>query len=384
MEYLYKIIKNQNQAVIKEVKIMKIGIFTFFQTNYGAVLQAFALQHYLEQQPGTEVEIVDFTTPNHLLDHKVFQKQKTRNPISLISYFFFTLIHYRQLKRRINRTWEFKKKYFHFTRRYSSVEDVLKNHPKEDLYITGSDQVFNPNARYVPVYYLDFDKENGKKVAYAPSFGISEFSSEISQKIERYVRDFDYLSCREQAGASFLGSIVDKEIPVVVDPVFLHNAEEWSKIASIPSFKRDYIFVYDLNGGDSLIKIAKNIQKSTQLPIVCLTRVRNKFYPVEKQCYDAGPAEFLGWIENASCVVTDSFHGTAFSLIFGREFFSYIALEKTSARIKNILKQVGLDGRIVTKKDLNSFNYLSYPKVKIADTVVLSQKSKEYIQSFLK
>ena len=358
---------------------MRIGIFTFFQTNYGAVLQAFALQHYLEQQPGTEVEIVDFTTPNHLLDHNVFQKQETRNPISLLSYCFFTLIHYRQLKRRINRTWEFKKKHFHFTRRYSSVEDLLKNHPKEDLYITGSDQVFNPNARYVPVYYLDFNKENGKKVAYAPSFGISEFSLEISQIIERYVRDFDYLSCREQAGASFLGSIVGKEVPVVLDPVFLHNAEEWSHIAAKPAYKGHYIFVYDLNGGDNLIKIAKNIQKSARLPIVCLTSKRNRFYPVDKQCYDAGPAEFIGWIKYASYVVTDSFHGTAFSVIFGRDFFSYIALEKTSARIKNILNQVGLGDRIVMKKELDSFNYLSFPKIKKANIMDLSQKSKDFI-----
>lgn len=362
---------------------MRIGIFTFFQTNYGAVLQAFALQHYLEQQPGTEVEIVDFTTPNHLMDHKVFQKQKTRNPISLLSYYFFTLIHYRQLKRRINRTWEFKKKYFHFTRRYSSVEDILKNHPKEDIYVTGSDQVFNPNARYVPVYYLDFDKGNGKKVAYAPSFGISEFSSEISQKIERYVRDFDYLSCREQAGADYLNSLTGKEVPVVVDPVLLHDAEEWEKIAISPNYGKDYIFIYDLNGAENLIKIAKNIQKHTKLPVVCLTNKRTKIYPVNKQLYDAGPAEFVGWIKDASYVVTDSFHGTLFSLIFGKQFFSFIALEKTSSRIKNILERTGLENRIVTKKDLSSFDFSSYEKNDIVSLDQLCEVSKFYIKQFL-
>lgn len=363
---------------------MKIGIFTFFQTNYGAVLQAFALQHYLEQQPGTEVEIVDFTTPNHLLDHNVFQKQKTRNPISLLSYSFFTLIHYRQLKRRINRTWGFKKKHFHFTRRYSSVEDVLKNHPKEDLYITGSDQVFNPNARYVPVYYLDFEKGNGKKVAYAPSFGISKFNDEISAKISSYIKDFDFLSCRESEGAEYLSSLTGKEVPVVVDPVLLHDAEEWGKVATSPNYGKDYIFIYDLNGAENLIKIAKNIQNHTKLPIVCLTNNRRKIYPVNKQMYDAGPAEFLGWIRDASYVVTDSFHGTVFSLIFGKQFFTFIALEKTSARIKNILKKVGLEDRIVTKKDLGSFCFLSYSIVKKVDVGDLSQRSKDYIQSFLK
>ena len=149
---------------------MKIGIFTFFQTNYGAVLQAFALQHYLQQQPDTDVEIIDFTTPNHLLEHKVFRKQKTRNPIKFLAYYFFTLLRYKQLKARINRTWEFKQRYFKYTRRYSTVDDVLNNYPQKDIYITGSDQVFNPNARYVPVYYLNFDKGDSKKSSICSKF----------------------------------------------------------------------------------------------------------------------------------------------------------------------------------------------------------------------
>lgn len=363
----------------------KIGVFTFFQTNYGAVLQAFALQKYLQEQPETEVEIIDFTTPAHLEDHKIFQKQKGTNLLSIIAYYLFTLLRYRQLKRRVSRTWDFKKQYFHFTRRYSSMKDVIENHPKEDIYITGSDQVFNPNAKYVPVYYLDFDKGNGKKVAYAPSFGISEFSEDITAKIEGYIKDFDYLSCREPAGAEYLKSITGYNVPVVVDPVLLHGAEEWSKIAISPSYKKDYIFIYDLNGAENLVKIAKNIQKHTHLPIVCLTRNRMKKYTVDKQIYDAGPAEFIGWIEKASFVVTDSFHGTVFSLIFGREFFTFIALEKTSARIKNILSQVGFEDRIVTKDELKTFNYLSFDKIKNADILsYLSQNSKDYIQSFLK
>ena len=362
---------------------MKIGIFTYFQTNYGAVLQAYALQKYLQNQPGTEVEIIDFTTPEHLEGHKICKKQSLKNPVAAIAYYFFTLIHYRQLKRRVTRTWDFKNKYFNFSRRYSSMKDALENHPKEDIYITGSDQVFNPDGKYVPLYYLGFDKGHGKKVAYAPSFGISKFDDSMTQKIEGYVRDFDYLSCREPAGAEYLSSIVGQEVPVVVDPVLLHGADEWGKVATTPKMRGNYIFVYDLNGAESLIKIAKKIQKETKLPIVCLTRNRLKIYPINKQIYDAGPAEFVGWIKNASYVVTDSFHGTVFSLIFIKQFFTYIALERTSSRIRNILGKVGLENRIVTKERLNMFDFFSYERYSSVDLQQLSASSKQFIHSAL-
>lgn len=362
---------------------MKIGIFTYFQTNYGAVLQAYALQKYLQEQPGTEVEIIDFTTPEHLEGHKICKKQSLKNPVAAIAYYFFTLIHYRQLKRRVTRTWDFKNKYFNFTRRYSTLKDALENHPKEDIYITGSDQVFNPNGKYVPLYYLGFDKGNGKKIAYAPSFGISKFDQAITKKIEGYVKDFDLLSCREPAGAEYLSAIVGQEVPVVVDPVLLHGADEWGKVAVRPKLKSNYIFIYDLNGAENLIKIAKKIQKETKFPIVCLTRNRLKIYPVDKQIYDAGPAEFVGWIKDASYVVTDSFHGTVFSLIFSKQFFTFIALERTSSRIRNILGKVGLDNRIVTKDGLTGFDFNAYRNYSNVDLQQLSVTSKQYIQSIL-
>ena len=362
---------------------MKIGIFTFFQTNYGAVLQAYALQKYLQEQSGTEVEIIDFTTPEHLKGHKVFKRQSLKNPIAAIAYYFFTLIHYRQLKRRIARTWDFKNKYFHFTRRFSSMKDALENHPIEDIYITGSDQVFNPNGKHVPLYYLGFDKGNGKKVAYAPSFGISKFDDTITQKIEGYVKDFDFLSCREPAGAEYLSSFVGHEVPVVVDPVLLHGVDEWGKVAVSPKMKDNYIFIYDLNGAENLIKIAKKIQKEEKLPIVCLTRNRLRLYPVDKQVYDAGPAEFVGWIKDASYVVTDSFHGTVFSLIFSKQFFTFIAIERTSSRIRNILGKIGLEKRIVTKGEMSGFDFSAYCKYDSVDLQQLSSSSKHYIQSIL-
>jgi len=362
---------------------MKIGIFTFFQTNYGAVLQAYALQHYLEQQDGVEVEIVDFTTPEHLKAHKVFQKPDGRNPLRWLKYYWRSLTLYSQLKRRVKRTWDFKSRYYHFTRRYSSMQEVLNNPPKEDIYITGSDQVFNPRSPYMPVYYLGFDKGTARKVAYAPSFGISEFSEDLTQNISLYIDDFDLLSCRESAGAEYLTALTGKEVPVVLDPVFLHDAEEWGKVAAAPDVKGDYIFIYDLMGQNNLVSLAKRIKQQTKLPIVCLTGNRYNKYDVDRQVYNAGPAEFIGWIKNASYIVTDSFHGTVFSLIFRRQFYTFIANEKTSSRIKNILGQMGLLDRIVTKETigLNDFTRPNYTEDNHLAELV--NNSKSYIQRMI-
>lgn len=362
---------------------MKIGIFTFFQTNYGAVLQAYALQHYLEQQDGVEVEIVDFTTPEHLKAHKVFQKPEGRNPLKWLKYYWRSLTLYNQLKKRVNRTWDFKNRYYHFTKRYSSMQDVLNNPPKEDIYITGSDQVFNPRSPYMPVYYLGFDKGAAKKVAYAPSFGISQFSEYLSQKIFPFIKEFDYLSCRESAGADYLTSLTGKTVPVVLDPVFLHDAEEWGKVAAAPDVKGDFIFIYDLMGGDNLVSIAKRIKQQTKLPIVCLTGNRYNKYDVDRQVYDAGPAEFIGWIKNASYVVTDSFHGTVFSLIFERQFFTFIANEKTSSRIKNILGKVNLAERIITKQTASTFELSHFKENKQSSLESLVTTSKKYVEDIL-
>lgn len=361
----------------------KIGIFTYFQTNYGAVLQAFALQWFLQKQPDVDVEIVDFTTSYHLGAHKVFRKYNGRNPVRAFLFYFLTVIRYFQLKRRLNRTWGFKKKYFNFSRRYSSVEDVIKNHPVEDIYITGSDQVFNPNDGYSSVYYLGFDKGKGKKVAYAPSFGVSEFNDEITNKIKNYINDFDFLSCREKMGADYLSSITGRIVPQVVDPVLLHNAEEWSLVAVKPNYKKDYIFIYDLNGGDNLLSLAKNIQKHTGLDVVCLTGNRTCFYKVNKQIFDAGPAEFIGWIKYASYVVTDSFHGTVFSLIFNKQVFSFIANERTSSRIFNILTTVGANNRIITKDKISSFDLSLCSKCDNYNLGEMVKSSIAYINQFL-
>ena len=339
----------------------KIGILTYMQSNYGAVLQAYALQKYLRMNCDDAVEIINFTTEQHIKEDKIFRR---RSP-NFVKNFILSLraaIYYRALRRRKKRTIKFKKENINFSRRYKTTEELLKNPPQKDIYIAGSDQVFNLNTPFGDVYYLGFKKNGGKKIAYAASFGVSKFDDKYHEKGKSFFPDFDVISCREKVGADFISNIIGKEVPVVIDPTLLLTAEDWSNVMVKPDFS-NYICIYDLNGNSRLIEYAKTIQSKTGLKIACITSNIRKRYNVDKVIYDAGPAEFVGLIACSNYTITDSFHGTVFSLIFNRPFNSYIANTNLSSRIYNLLDSLGLSRRIIKDGDAIDFNkdYMESP-----------------------
>lgn len=332
----------------------KIGILTFSNAiNYGAILQTYALQYYLSSKVEGSVEVINYYTK--------FNKQEL-NPIQIKSSNFiknillkiYGLIFYIPLKRRINLFVQFRMHYINFSRQKYESEDKLINHiAKYDVYVSGSDQVFHPRIKDWRVYYLGFQKGSSRKVAYAPSFGISQITEQERNMIKPYLYDFDALSSREAEGVNIIFETLGLNVPQVCDPVFLMTADEWSKISVKPHIKHPYILVYDLNGGKNLLSIVNKIRNKTCLDVVWLTsNILNRF----KECKivnDAGPREFIGYIENAEYVVTDSFHGTSFSLIFGKKVIPYIALQSASSRLNSLMSICGISERIIFNTDDN-------------------------------
>ena len=324
----------------------KILIFTYMLNNYGAVLQSYALQSYLKKQGCNDVRVVNFETKRHQQLNKIYKKRSSNFFIQLV-FMILTTLKFSKLNRRKKRTALFKKKFMCFTQKFQSQEQLFTHLPDADIFISGSDQVFNPNGLNKDVYYLDFPKGYGKKIAYAPSFGSFKGIDKVSQDIKRLLMDFDALSCRENEGSDYMSKLLSRPVLTVADPTLLLSKNEWKEISNTPKFDGNYILIYDLNGGESLICIAKKIQKRTGLKIICITDKVQKRYNVDKQIYDAGPSEFVGLIEMASYVVTDSFHGTMFSLIFNIPFYTYIAVPSSSSRILNILKRLNLLDRVI-------------------------------------
>lgn len=365
-------------------KRLKVALLTISCLNIGAVLQAFALKEYLcTRYSNLSVELLRLK-PNVDYNAAVF-KAGTGRLVRDVVVAVITLCKYFRIKRGIELTEEFKNINFTFIPR-DSTSDFMNDIPPYDIYLTGSDQVFNIGNKNTDIYYQRFAKNGAKKLAYAPSFGVGEFDTDYIDKIKTDILDFDALSCREESGAAVLSQITERNIPRVLDPTLLLSAQEWDRVAVQPNYRRKYIFIYDLNGGQALVDMACKIKADTGLDIVCFTLKPQKFYRgIDKQIYGVGPAEFLGWISRAEYVVTDSFHGTIFSINYDKPFTAYIAFKHTSQRIVSLLTHIGLSDRLVY--DPHQFNFsagllrLEYDKNKL---IALRKVSQDYLDSIFR
>ena len=361
----------------------KVGIVTFHTAdNYGAVLQAYALQYFIEKHIDLSVNIIDFNTPSHQKEHNVFKKGP--DLARSLAYSFFTSLRYFPLRRRIKKFADFRKNYLNLTKhRYDSESDFLKNIEHFDYYISGSDQVFNPNVMFSDCYYLGFDKKKSKKIAYAPSFGVASFNSDQVFRIRNLIKDFDSLSCRESVGASFLSELTGRMVQTVCDPVFLLSKEEWESIIKPCGSYEPYIFIYDLNGRYNLVELAHKISmENGNIPIVCASTNTRYYYRGVHVIRSLGPLDLLYYIQNAQYVVTDSFHGTSLSLILQTKVICYIASEHTSSRIEslaeilNIRSQIVYDCKSFFLKQISFNNYMP----QLNDFV---EKSREFLKKSL-
>lgn len=333
----------------------KVGILTYHNPdNYGAVLQTMALLESLKRL-GLDVTVIDYTTEAHLKAYKFFQFNGT--PKSLLN-FVLSLPNYFKLKRRHQKFTDFRGSHFPLTRRYVNKSDFLENLPKLDAVITGSDQVFQVwEDKELSVYYLPFYGTHIKKIAYAPSFGRSEFTSSIDSKILKALSDFDKLSCREQKGAQHIHELTGKDCALTVDPVLLIGKEFWSDVCNKQNdFKDNYILIYDLLGGPYLVNLAKQLNRDKNYKIVCITTKKflKRPYRVDKLMWDASPLEFVGWFKDASYVVTDSFHGSAFATIFQKPLVSLIINERASERLETLLFYLDSKDKLLTRKKIST------------------------------
>ncbi len=364
---------------------MKIGIITHHAAhNYGAMLQAYSLQTYLRLNMEADVKHIHFLTQGGIKAYKIFKKHRR-----LRGYIWeiFRLFNYRALKKRHFAFESFLSDYIIKTKRYTSYQQLKANLPDFDYYISGSDQVFSPKEKELDTWYLKFCPDNKRKIAYAPSFGYKTIPIEKKKYITKLLNRFDHLSAREISGCNIIKELISKDIPNVLDPVFLLDNSEFKKIEKPLKLKyKKFILCYSLVGMKKQISLAIKIKELTGLPIVLIKH--NSLLPikyVDKIVRYAGPCEFVWLFRNAEYVVTDSFHGTAFSLVFKKNFFSTIAFPEKAERIIGILTEIELENRIIDNpKVINIDNLVidySIPNIKLENKIKLS---KEYLKMALK
>ena len=321
---------------------MQACIITFQSAyNYGAVLQAFALQEYLNGN-FAETRILDYH--NNEIDASYRSPglidfvYKPKNAIFKSIQSFL----YKGKKKKIN---QFRNQYFRSTKRYDAVN--IKDASNEaDVFITGSDQVWN----YLIVdrdgtYYLDFVK-NRRTCSYAASFGVASIPQEYREFYRKNLNNIDSISVREGSGAEIVKNVTGREAKVMPDPTLLVNQETWNRLCATPNDTGKYILVYKITKADKLLSFSKKLSKKTGLPIVYIPNDL-KSGSIGKLKTNVGPEEWLGYIKNAEYVVTNSFHGTVFSILFNKKFFSEVSskVNPSTSRLKSLLEMFGLEER---------------------------------------
>ena len=361
----------------------KTGILTFHKSiNYGSVLQAWALQQTLLKM-NKNVEIIDYEPKIYNRLYGVFRKEWT---IKNILYNIKRLPIAGMIKRQIALFSEFRKSNLKTTNKtFHSVEEFEHDKSDYQYLITGSDQVWNIHAYDCDdIFFLPFDFE-GKKIAYAVSVNDTDFSeSKCDERLQKQLRDYAAISCREKSGAVKIAEFINADnIFTALDPTLLLEKEDYNHICSGKLIHTKYIFLYSVWEGSDAISIAKQYSRLFHMPIcTILTKkdfrsiLRMEMNGIKIQKFYTSPGDFLSLIRYADFVITDSFHGTAFSIIFERQFACInqrvqgngrnSTCLKNDERLMNILFELGLNDRLISISEshkLNNMKAINYIEV---------------------
>lgn len=353
---------------------MKIGITTFYcDFNYGAVLQATALVQALLAR-GHDARIIHRSP---LIRNQILRSWK--RPATCVRNLLL-LSNYGEMARRAARTQAFLDSHQRYTDHYVSDAVLLANWPMMDAYIAGSDQVWNVQSCFDPVFFLaSADPEKAKMISYAASFGSETIPEERKKEVASAIKRFHHVSVREESGARLVESLTGTAPVVVCDPVFLHDSEFYRNISLpyLPIPAEGYILVYAIRKNDDLERAVSEAKKRYKVPVVQLLSglSHRAVKSADIKIHDAGPAEFLSLLENAQCVCTNSFHGTSFSLIYGRPFVSTGALLGRNTRLIHLLDAFGEQRRLVSSN--SNFDEGFWHFVESPDVVKWSLKKRE-------
>lgn len=383
---------------------MKIGIITIVKVNnYGAELQAYATAKKL-QQMGYEAEIIDY------LYYKSWRFRDTRmsNPFiplkakgkclywmkyRLVGFLMDTLVPFflPYQRRRIKRFSDFHTNNTPFSKQYRSMDDLYRNPPRYDIYMTGSDQVWNPSASSsIEPYFLSFAPPKAKRVSYAASFGVNKIDEGLQSRYAKLLSGYDRIGVREAEGCELVRQLCGKEAAWVLDPTLLLEKKDWMEVSKrYPKTPQHYILIYQLSNSQSIVALARRLGKEKNMPII---RITKRAYSVRNDdgilnILDAGPSEFISLITGADYVLTNSFHGTAFSINMSAPFWTIVSEKKTNnSRIESLLRMVGLEERMLFDNcnidDIDTDKPIPYVEV-LQRLAMERQKSEKFLRDTL-
>ena len=369
---------------------MKINTLTTYDVyNYGASLQAYALQQYL-MDLGYEVEVINYQ-PDYLTRKYNY---KWVNPESKLSRYAITRAAYRVMKFLQRQTTLGRKRVFdafnhqilkETPMRYTSYKALVYNPPQADCYIVGSDQIWNVfyETGRDPAFFLEFVKQ-GHKASYAASFSYLDIDAENKARIKKSLETFDAVAVRESHGLDILKSM-GIEGTWVLDPIFLLPIEQWKQLMMPNVPKEDYLLIYDFEGNKELKRFAKEYARRHHLKIYVIADTYPLLY-ADRNFMKAGPREFVSMIYHCKAFISNSFHGTAFSIMFNKPVFVFNRhRHKVNSRMESLMTLFGINQCILDNPEkwekayYYPFNYEQINHTKQRELI----KSKAYLDNLL-
>lgn len=304
-----------------------IGIVTFHcANNYGAFLQAFALQQWLKKNTDNNISIVNYC-PDYLLECYKIKFPQNKNIKNIIIFLY-------EMPSKLVKIYRFKK-----ARKKLNLSDEYKKSRNYYSYlILGSDQIWNPEITngIDEMYYGTFSDNNCQRISYAASIGVNSFSISQQEKLKILINNLNAVSVREKTTISVLNSIIKKKMYLVCDPTFLLSKKEWISACSNIKYS-NYIVIYQLFSNPAILQDAVEYAKKYNKSILLFNEpmIKNNYGVKIISVHGSGPFEFISIIKNADLVLTNSFHATCFSIIFQKEFYTYLQ-EQRSQRIRDL------------------------------------------------
>lgn len=362
----------------------KVGIMTWHTyNNYGSVLQAYATQKIIANNTNFTPELIQYMPKQKKVS--LLKRLKIKNIL------FKIFNSGSKLKENIyvhgEKFNDFRNKYFKYSTNCKDATELFLLNNEYEKFVCGSDQIWAPTV-FDENYFLSFVDNNSKKISYAPSIGMNSIENkEIRENMASLIKTFDSLSIREESGKEIIKSICGKNASVVLDPTLLLSKEEWKKNFQLDKTnieKDSYILCYFLGENNNYYKIVEKIAKKYNKKIVLIPGKYKDYANKKYDIVDASPDEFLRLIYNSYLVITDSFHGTIFSINFNVPFVSLRRFKDNNksqnSRIYNILKKVNLEDRLYN----NNLDYfLEKTRVDFNKSNIILQKERKESLKYL-
>ena len=372
---------------------VRVAIITFVRAyNYGAVLQAYALNKIINKL-GVECKVIDYFSSGFKKYYSLSEYGSFRlKPSRKLKWWISNNLLFLRVAKRNNNFSNFLTKNINLTDTQFNTYNDLMDCEDFDIYISGSDQVWNSNiCGFDRAYYLSFC-ENKKRFSYAASFGMDQIPNETVSKYKELLANWGKYSVREQSGIKIIKDLVGEKAVCCCDPTILLSTQDWMTIGKQQKAKK-FILLYFVNESKYLFEYARQLSVEKNIAVVCLHSNMHPKYFTHYLSREFGfvsvptasPTDFIQYFRDATYVLTNSFHGTVFSVIFHKKFLCQHILDdgKYNNRIFDFLEDIGLSNRFLKESSFETIEEsINWKEVDIS-LEIIRKTGMDYLASII-